>query len=370
MEAPVAQLVTMLDERFDYPAAQWDKTKDPYITPVRDDVLGPMRPALLATLGAMALILVIGCVNVAALVLGQVNARSTEFAVRAALGANRQRLTQQLLVEVLLIAAVAGTVGAVLARVGFAVVISVLPLGAWAESTAPDWRVFASAMAIAIAAALIVVIAPTISLYRGDLRSVLNRAPVGGIEGRGGRLESGLVIAQVALAVMIAAGAALLARSVTNLYAVEPGVRAEGVAVVDVVLRGGLNRVRREQTLNELAVALRDLPGVHSVGAVQTLPLRGGGYRTELRVAERPDIDAATEYRIVTPGYLESVGMALRRGRTINDADRRDTERVVVINEAFAQRYFAGVDPIDKLIGGDLDSRARVVGTATPPRRV
>jgi putative ABC transport system permease protein len=361
MEAPVAQLVAMVDERFDYPAPQWDKTKDPHITPVRDDVLGPMRPALLATLAAVTLILLIGCANVAALVLGQVDARSTEFAVRAALGADRQRLTQQLVVEVLLVASVAGTVGAVLARVGFTVVIGALPLGAWADSAVPDWRVFTSAMAIAIAAALLVMLVPTISLYRADLRGVLNRARTGGIERRGGHLESGLVIAQVALAVMLAAGASLLARSVTNLYAVEPGVRTDGVAVVDVVLRG--SRDRLYQTLNELTMALRELPGVQSVGTVQTLPLRGGGYRAELAISERPDIKgSATEYRIVTPGYLESVGIALRRGRTITDADRRDTERVVVINEALAQKYFAGVDPIGRLLGGDFDPPPRVVG--------
>jgi putative ABC transport system permease protein len=110
-------------------------------------------------------------------------------------------------------------------------------------------------------------------------------------------------------------------------------------------------------------MALRELPGVQSVGTVQTLPLRGGGYRAELAISERPDIKgSATEYRIVTPGYLESVGIALRRGRTITDADRRDTERVVVINEALAQKYFAGVDPIGRLLGGDFDPPPRVVG--------
>ena len=95
---------------------------------------------------------------------------------------------------------------------------------------------FASAMAIAIVAALLVIIVPIVSLYRGDLRSVLNAARMGGIDGRGGRLESGLVVAQVALAMMIATGAALLARSVATMYAVEPGVNVEGVAIVDVLL--------------------------------------------------------------------------------------------------------------------------------------
>ena len=362
MDAPVTQLATMVGERFDYPA-QWDKRQNPHITPVRDDLVGPMRPALLATLGAMALILLIGCANVAALLLGQVDARSTEFAIRSALGAKRQRLAQQLIVEVLLVATGAGALGAMLAWIGFTVVTDALPLGAWAESATPDWRVFTSALLIAIAAALLVMLIPIISLYRSDLQRVLSRVRTGGIQGRGGRLENGLVIVQVGLAVMIAAGAALLARSVANLYAVEPGARTDGVAVVDVVLRGGGNRERREQTLTELLTALREVPGAQSVGAVQQLPLRGGGYRLGLRFPERPDMkELATEYRIVTPGYLESIGIDVRRGRTIGSADRRDSERVVVINEALAEKYFAGVDPIGKLVGGDTDAPSRIVG--------
>ena len=362
MEVPVAQLAATVGQRFDYPA-QWNKRQNPYITPVRDDLVGPMRPALLATLGAMALILLIGCANVAALVLGQVDARSTEFAVRSALGAKPRRLAQQLIVEVLLVATAAGALGATLAWIGSTVVTDALPLGAWAESATPDWRVFTSAMLIAIAAAVLVMLIPTISLYRGDLRGALSRTRTGGIHGRGGRLENGLVIAQVALAVMIAAGAALLARSVANMYAVEPGVRTDGVAVVDVVFRGASNRVRQEQTLTELLMALREVPGVHSVGAVQQLPLRGGGYRLGLRFPERPQVkELATEYRIVTPGYLESIGISVRHGRTISSADRPDAERVVAINEALAQKFFAGVDPIGRLMSGDADAPSRIVG--------
>jgi len=362
MDVPVARLAAMLGERFDYPA-QWDKTKDPRVTPIRDDLTGAMRPALLATLGAMALILLIGGANVAALVLGQVEARSVEFAVRSSLGASRERLVQQLLVEVLLIAVAAGVLGAALAWGSFAIVTRTLPLGAWAESASLDWRVFASAMAIAIGAALLVVLVPFVSLSRGDLRGVLSRVRTGGIDARGGRLENGLVIGEVALAVVIAIGAALLARSVSNLYAVDPGVRTDAVAVVDVML-GRLNRMRLEQTLEELTTALLQLPGVRSVGVVQTLPLRGGGYNLPLRVNERPELEGqTTEYRIVTPGYLESVGITLRRGRTITSADRRDTERAVVINEALARKYFGGADPIGKLVGGDIGPQpSRIVG--------
>jgi predicted permease len=174
-------------------------------------------------------------------------------------------------------------------------------------------------------------------------------------------LESGLVVTQVALAVMIASGAALLARSVANMYAVQPGVRVDGVAVVDVVFDGTLDRASREKTLDELQRALGELPGVAAVGVGQQLPLRGGGYRADLRIDERPEIEnAATEYRIVTPGYLESLGFALRRGRAITGDDRAQAERVVVINEAFARKYFQGVDPIGRSIAGE--GRSRIVG--------
>ena len=182
-----------------------------------------------------------------------------------------------------------------------------------------------------------------------------------------------MVVAQVALAVMIASGAALLARSVANMYAVQPGVRVDGVAVVDVVFDGTLDRASREKTVDELERALRELPGVTSVGTGQNLPLRGGGYRAGLRIDGRPEIEnAATEYRIVTPGYLESLGFTLRQGRTIRRDDRAGAERVVVVNEAFARKYFPGVDPIGKSIGGDVDRDVRGSSGSwrTPPKRV
>jgi len=191
---------------------------------------------------------------------------------------------------------------------------------------------------------------------------VLGRARTGGVEGRGGRLENGLVVAEVALAVMVATGAALLARSVSNLYALHPGVRTEGVAVVDVSLAADLPRARLEQTLDHLRSALGALPGVRSVGTAQTLPLRGGGYNAPLLVPGRPDlVGLSTEFRIVSPGYFDSIGMTIRQGRAIHDRDRRETEPVVVINETLARQHFPGVDPVGRLLGeGERDRR--VVG--------
>ncbi|MEX2284746.1 MAG: ADOP family duplicated permease [Gemmatimonadota bacterium] len=367
MAAPIAALVALLDERFDHPA-QWSKTRDPRITTIRDDIIGGMRPAVLATLGAMAFILLIACANVAALMLGQVNERSAELAVRLALGANRPRLTQQLVVEAMLIAVAAGMLGTALAWGGFRVLARALPLGAWTDVTAPDWTVFASAMAIAIMAALLVVLVPTVSLWRGDLGPALRSARTGRLEGRGGRLESGLVIGEVALAVLIASGAALLARSVVNLYALEPGVRTEGVGVLDLSLERGRSRDRQRETIDRLTAAIADVPGVRAAAVAQKLPLRDGGYGLPITIEGRADVvGMTTEYRMVTPGYLEIMGFALRDGRTITQADRSDTERVVVINEALARKHFPNINPIGQRVG-DEGGFARVVGVVADAR--
>lgn len=361
MTVPMAQLTALLDERFDYPA-QWDKTVGARITPIRADLVGDMRPAVLATLGAMALILLIASANVTALMLGQLDARSAEFAVRLALGANRRWLVQHLVIEAVLIAATAGVLGGVLARGGFGLLGQTLPLGPWTELLRPDWTVSLTAMVIALAAALCVVLLPTISLWRGDLRHAMNSTRAGRPRLRlGGRVESGLVVAEVALAVLVATGAALLARSVASLYALDPGVRVAGVGVVDVYL-GGVENGRT--TVEELTRALAALPGVRTAAAAQMLPLRGGGYNMPLTIAGRPELEgASTEFRTVTPGYLETMGMALREGRTITQMDRPETEPVVVINEALARTYFPGVSPVGQLLGDDINRRStRIVG--------
>jgi predicted permease len=362
MERPLESLRTILDERFDYPA-QWDKTREPEITPIRDYLMGPLRPALVATLVAMALILLIACANVAALMLGQVDARQSELAVRSALGANRRRLTQQLVVEALLVGAASGAVGAALAAAAFGVLVRALPLGAWGESATLSWTVFAAAMALAILAAVLVVLVPSISLWRGELRGAIGRARTGGVEGRGGRMESGLVVAEVALAVLIASGAALLVRSVSNLYAIDPGVRTEGVAVLDVVASDDMPPERRRLLLGELVRELGELPGARGAAAVQRLPLRGGGDNWGMAVEGRPELErSTTSFRVVTPGYFDVLGIKLRDGRTFDPSDRPDGERAVVVNEALARKYFEGENPIGKRIASGVGGWSRIVG--------
>lgn len=364
MTAPMAQFVKAVDERFDYPA-QWDKTKDAKITPIREHLVGRMRPALLATLTAMGLILLIACANVAALMLGQVEGRSAELAVRSALGANRGRLTQQLVVEALLVGVLSGMAGAIVAAVAFTLLASALPLGAWAESASLDWRILGFAMALAIGAALLVVLVPTSTLWRGDLRGALSKARTGGVAGRGGRLERGLVVAEVALAMLIASGAALLVRSVNNLYAIHPGFETERLAVMDVVMPADMPVPRRAQTLAELTATVAEVPGVERAAATHKLPLRGPGSNTGILVEGREEEAVTTTFfRVVTPGYLETMGFTLKSGRLYTPADLTadSTAYRIVINEALARKYFPGENPLGRRVATGFGGWAEIIG--------
>src|SRR5215204_6035829 len=236
MEGPLASMTAALGARFKYPP-RWDKTRNAEVTPAREYLVGEVRPSLIATLAAMGVILLIACANVAALMLGQVDARSTEMAVRAALGANRQRLIQQLVLEALVIGLLAGLAGAAIAAGGFAVLVQSLPLGELQETAGLDWTVFWAAMLSALLAAVVIAIIPGVSLWRSSsLQATMATTRTGGIAGRGGRLEAGLVIAQMALAVLLAAGAGLLIRSVVNLRAINPGIDTSRVVVVDATM--------------------------------------------------------------------------------------------------------------------------------------
>jgi putative ABC transport system permease protein len=368
MSGQISQFTRMLGERFEYPE-QWDKTRDPWVRSIRDSLVRPMRPALVATLVAMGMILLIACANVAALMLGQVEGRTTELAVRSALGANRRRLTNQLVSEALLLGLASGGVGAVLGAISFRLLVAALPLGAWAETASLDWTVFAVAIVVAIGAALLISLVPTISLWRGRLRGAIGTGRTDGVTGRGVRLESGLVIAEVALAVLMTAGAGVLVRSVGKLYEIDPGLETRGVGVVDVVLPSDLTTPQQKRMLSDLLDGVRGVPGVKSAAVVQHLPLRGSSWSSGIEVAGRPEPAVTTTFvRLVSRDYFATMGIAVRQGRTFEASDvsptRTDTsESAIVINEALAKKYFEGQNPIGGRITDGFTRRwARVVG--------
>jgi predicted permease len=348
-----------------YPAPEeWDKSKAPGITPAREFFVGDMRPSLVATLAAMAVILLIACANVAALMLGQVDARSTEMAVRAALGANRQRLIQQLAMESIVIGLTAGAAGVILATGLFGILVRSLPLGEMADTATLDWTVFWASMLASLAAAVLIAIVPGVALWRGSsLQATIATTRTGGIAGRGGRLEGGLVIVQMALAVLLTAGAGLLIRSVANLRAIDPGVETEGVVLVDATMPTGLPAAERRRVIDGMIAKLQMLPGVSAVGAAQKVPLRGSGDNWGISVRGKPDLaDSTTAFRMVTRDYFASLGMQIRAGRGFDSSDRGGSDRVVVINEALAARYFPGEDPIGRFLVTFDEAGERIIG--------
>lgn len=363
MEGPLGALASRLDRRFDYPL-QWDKTRSPSITPLRETLVGDVRPGVLATLAAVGLILLIACVNVSALMLAQVAGRTTELAVRGALGAGRQRLIQQILAESLLVGLMAGVLGALLAAGGFGILVQSLPLGALGETAALDWRVFSAAILAALAAAGAIALVPGTVLWRGNLQASLATMRSGGVSARGVRLEGALVVAQVGLAVLLAVGAALLIRSLANLRAIDPGFAARDAVVIDATMPAELPDEARLRSVLELLPSLQGLPGVRAAAATQKLPLRGSGDNWGIAVQGRPDLEASTTaFRIVTHDYFQALGARVLRGRGFLPTDRATTERVVVINQALAAKYFPGEDPLGRILLTGFDDRGeRVVG--------
>jgi len=363
MQPQVDHLMSVLKDRFQY-STKGDKTHDGSFIPIRETFLGSMRPAMVATFAAMGLILLIACANVAALMLGQVEGRNTELAVRSALGASRGRLTQQVIVEAVVLGLGAALAGAVLAAAGFRVLATSLPLGAWGENATFDWTMFAVALVIALAAVLLVVLVPAASLWRGELRGTINSARMGGIQGRGGRLEQGLVVIQVALAMLIVSGAALLVHSVSKLYAIDPGVDTKGVAVIDVLASNEGTDAMRRQKLDEAVAALVAMPGVQSAAATAKLPLRGSGNSFGIIVEGRESEERTiTYFRTVTNDYFRTMGIKLVSGRTFDGSDRmNDSGGAVVINESLAKKYFPGEDPIGRRVRGGFSGSWQIIG--------
>lgn len=368
MVTPLGQITRQLGEQFQY-SEQWDKTKNPELTPITEYLVGSLRPGLVATLIAMGLILLIGCANVAALMLGQLESRSSELTVQIALGADRGRLTQQLVVEAATIGLFAGVVGAGVAAGAFQLLVSNLPLSAFGESLSFDWMLFTSAMVIALVSSIGLSLVPALALSRQNLRSGLSRMRSSGIGGGGSRLEGGLVVTEVALAVLMAASAALLIRSVTNLYDIDPGFDPVNVAAVDVILPQAATPPERREIMRTSLAQLAALPGVRTVAASQRLPLRGGGDNWGLEVVGHPDQpDGTTSFRIVTPEYFETMGIRVVSGRGFLPTDQAESEPAVVINQAMARKYFGADDPLGRQLNTGFGRPERIIGVVNDVR--
>jgi predicted permease len=329
-----------------------NKGKGIVAVPLAEHVTQNVRTALTALLSGVGLLLLIACANVANLLLSRAAARQKEMAVRLALGASRRRLGQQLLTESVLLSFLGGATGLLLASVAIQVLGRHLPADLPRISgLAIDFRVLAFTAFISLATGILFGLAPLFQTRRENANEALkqNARPIGTVQSR---LRNGLVVAQTAIALVLLTGAALTAKSLWNLLQVSPGFRTEHVLTARVSLPASrYPDVRRISVFqSELLERVRSMPGIQSAGLTAYLPLSGADNAWAFFIEGRPSLPVGVynmaKYRPVSPGYLETIGIRMLRGRGFTTADGESSPLVVIINESMARAYWGEDNPV------------------------
>jgi len=339
-----------------------------FLISLQDQVTRGVKPALTAVLGAVVLLLLIACVNVANLLLARGASRRGEFATRFALGAGRKRMIRQLLTESLLLAMLGGALGLFFAQFGVRALVTLSPIELpRMVDVGVNRVVFAFALGITTLIGLGVGLIPALHACKGDLNSTLqlsSRRTAGGHQW----MRRTLVIAEVSLAFVLLVGAGLLFRSLSRLFAIDSGFNTSQLLTMQVQASG--SRFDDEETHRFFArslEAVRQLPGVSAAAFSSQLPLSGDlddgyGVKFESSATDNPE-QGAFRYA-VSPGYLETMGIPLRRGRLLNDHDTANTPPVVLISESLARSKFQDQDPIGQRLrlGGYDGPWSTIVG--------
>ena len=329
-----------------------------------DDMLGYYRPALFVLLGAVGLVLLTACLNVAGLLLARATARAREMAVRAALGASRARLVRQMLVESLLLAAAGTVAGAVGAIAILKIAIATLPASVpRLSNTIVDVRLLLFALAVVATTALIFGLLPALVTASARASEALRDGTRTTTGVRGRRLSSALVVAEVALACAVLLASALLVRSVTRMMNAPTGIVAEGVVTATMQIEGAAYGPwpKVEQFYSAFLDGVRSQPGVHAIGASNAIVLEPGWrvpYEVQGRPGTRADERPVAQYVTASEGYFEAFRTRLISGRLFAPSDTATSEAVVIVNETFARQVF----PNDTAVGKRILSLARQVG--------
>ena len=326
--------------------------------PLLEAMVGDIRRAVLMLLGAVGFVLLIACVNVANLLLARAAARESEMAVRTALGAGRGRLVRQLLTESVMLGLLGAGFGLLFAVWGVEILIGMQPQGIpRLDDVSVDRTVVIFAVSLAVLTGLVFGLVPAMQSTRGGVAGTLKESGRGALTSRSGsRVRSALVIAEMALAVMLLAGAGLLIRSFTRLAAVDPGFRVEPALTFELSLPDSRYEQEPQQVMffDQLLPRLKSIPGVRSAGGILSLPLSGTSMVLNFMVAGRPPVppaqQPAMQVRVATPEYFSTIGIPLRRGRLFSDQDREGSPPVVLITEAAVKQYFPNEEPIGKKI--------------------
>ena len=352
----------------EYPEA--DKGLGITLVPLKQNRVGDIQPYLLVLLAAVAFVLLIACVNVANLLLARSTSRTREFAVRTAIGAGAGRIIRQLLTESLLIALAGGGLGVLLCAWGLQAVLTILPEALpRVEEVRLDGRVLLFTLATSLLAGILFGLVPALKSVRPDLHEILKRGGRG-LSGTRHRAQDVFVVAEVALALVLLAGAGLMIRALARLWSVDPGFDSHNVLTFVLSLPPAASRnpdsarAAWRRTQEELAA----IPGVQSASLTVTArPLQGDSeVPFWLEGQAKPPTQAEmkeTLFYTVQPDYLKVMGIPLQRGRFLTSADNEHSPLVTVIDERFAQIHFGNQDPIGKHINFDiLNVTAEIVG--------
>jgi len=330
------------------------------VIPLREQLVGNARSALLILLGAVGFVLLIACANVANLMLARAADREKEIALRTALGAHRFRIVRQLLTESLLLALFGSALGLALAWLGIKALIAISPRdlvslqGVGINLTVLGWT-----LGISVVTGIIFGIAPALEAARINLNDALKEGGKGSSSqsSRSRRLRGAFVVAEIALALVLLSSAGLLVKSFVRLQQIDTGFDIDNILTMVVPLSSTKYR-EDPQVISFFRQAnerIRNLPGVKAVGIVNYLPLYGGlgsstGFKVEGRPPSPPGRGPGTNVRVTDSGYFSAMGIPLLRGRNFSEAEDTEAKHVVLINQAMAEKNFPGEDPIGKRI--------------------
>lgn len=355
-----AQLKTIA-ARLAEDAPQFNKGWSAEVIPLRDQFVGNVRLALWIILGAVGLVLLIACANVANLLLSRAAAREKEMAVRAALGAGRLRIIRQLLTESLFLAMVGSVLGLTFAWFGIKALVAISPKGFInLHDVGLNVSVLIWTIAISVLTGVVFGLAPALEATRLNLNDGLKEGKGTDVQGpRSRRLQSVLVVTEVALAIILLVSSGLLIRSFIRLRQIDTGFNIDNT--LTMILRLPAKKYSEDQQVvsffQQLTERANSLPGVQSAGIVNYLPLYGGlGARTIFTIDGKPapppgrELDLSTHVRVADPGYFKTMGIPLLRGRNFSQLETSEAKQVVLISESLARKYFPGEDPIGKRI--------------------
>jgi putative ABC transport system permease protein len=334
-------------------------------------MVGEIRPALLVLLGAVSLVVLIACANISNLLLARATVRHRELAMRRALDAERSRLVRQMLTEGLLLALLAGAASLLLAHWALASIVSFGPKDIpRLASVGLNVSVLWFTLSVSVASALLFGLLPALRSSASDVSGLLKGSASSPREA--GRARSALLIGEVALSMMLLAGAGLLVRSFIGLRSLSPGFDPGGVVTLDVSVPDAhyKNSLALQSYWEEVLARLRGLPGVTSVALVTPLPLSGDDFSSSFSVEGRsvPEKDQpSAELLAATPDYFRGMTIPLRQGRTFTNADRLGAARVLLISESAARMFFPGGDAIGQRVkfgarGGYEKNEGEIVG--------